>query len=68
MNTSNPFRTETIARERQAEIARQLRQAAWLQGNRLPRVSVPLKRKLALGVASLSLTGLVAVILATLLR
>jgi len=65
MNTSNPFGTETIARQRQAEIGKHLRQEAQLRGLRAPRTSSGLKRRLAVGLASLSIIGLTALAIAS---
>ena len=64
MNTSNPYGTEHIARERQAEIERELRQAAQLRGLRPARTRTPLMRGTAIALASLSLIGLVVTIIA----
>ena len=64
MNTSNPYGTEHIARERQVEIERELRQAAQLRGLRTTRARTPLMRGTAIALASLSLIGLVVTIIA----
>jgi len=68
MNTSNPFGTEHIARERQAEIERELRQVAQLRGLRPARTRNPLMRGTAIALASLSLIGLIVTIIATQVR
>ena len=68
MNTSNPFGTEHIARERQAEIEKQLRLAAQLRELRPARTRTPLMRGTALALASLSLIGLIVTIIATQVR
>ena len=64
MNTSNPFGTEHIARERQAEIEKQLRQAAQLRS----AFPAPLKRRLAIGVTSLSIIAAIVAIIAVQVR
>ena len=64
MNTSNPYGTESIARQRQAEIEQQLRQAALLRGQDTLRSTPNLKRRLAVGLTSLSILGLLLAIIA----
>jgi hypothetical protein len=59
MNTSNPYGTETIAREHQAEIERRLRQAAQLRGGR-PRLASSRARLLLLAAAMIITLALVA--------
>lgn len=58
MNTSNRFEIETLARQRQAEIEKQLRQAAQLRSLRPSRRAAhPQIRWVAIGATALSVLG-----------
>lgn len=61
MNSSNRFNVETLARQRQAEIEKQLRQAAELRGLRSSKPSHhPNIKWAAIGATALSLLGTIA--------
>jgi hypothetical protein len=63
MNTSNRFNLETLARQRQAEIAKHLRQTAQIR-NASSRGSLALsKPRWKIGVALSGLLGLFALII-----
>lgn len=64
MNSSNRFGIETLARQRQAEIENQLRQAAGLRNLRPSRPAFHFNpRWAAVGATALSLLGTVAFVL-----
>ncbi len=63
MNTSNRFNLETLARQRQAEIEKHIRQTAQIRNASLRRSFAPLNARWKMGVASFSLLGLLALII-----
>jgi hypothetical protein len=64
MNTSNRFNLETLARQRQAEIEKQIRQTAQLGNATSRRTLASFNARWKMGVASFSLLRLLALILA----
>jgi hypothetical protein len=65
MNTSNRFNMETLARQRQAEREKHIQNIARLRNAPSLRHSVPSKARRRIGVASLSILGLIGWMLLT---
>ena len=68
MNTSNRFNMETLARQRQTEMEKHIRHIAKIGSAGSPRSSVPAKARRRLGVASLSILGLLGLMILTYTR
>ena len=68
MNTSNRFNLETLARQRQAEIEKHIRQTAQIRNGSLRGSLTPLTPHWKTGVASFGLLGLIALIILAQIR
>jgi hypothetical protein len=63
MNTSNRFNLEALARQRQAEIEKHLRQTAQIRNASSRGSLAPLNPRWKIGAASFGLLGLFALII-----
>ena len=68
MNTSNRFNLETLARQRQVEIEKQIRQAAQTRNASSPRAFSSLNPRWKIAVASFSLLSLLALMILAYIR
>jgi hypothetical protein len=68
MNTSNRFNLETLARQRQVEIEKHIRQVALLRNVSSPRSLRQFHRRWKIGAASFSLLSLLALIILAYIR
>jgi hypothetical protein len=68
MNTSNRFNLETLARQRQVEIEKQIRQTAQIRNASSSRSFAPSHSRWKIGAAWFSLLSLLAVILLATIR
>lgn len=68
MNTSNRFNLETLARQRQAEIEKQIRQVAQLRNASSLRSFAPSQSRWKISAASFGLLSLIALLILAYIR